>query len=68
MTRKQFAVVATRLKEEMENINYLVGELSGKGLTGSKKKLRQALPPGDTFILRAVGSVLHDFYVSAENI
>lgn len=39
-----------------------------KGLTGSEKKIKSALPPGDTFILRAAGSILHDFYVASENI
>jgi len=68
VTRKQFMVIATRLKEELENIKGLYSELSGRGLTGSKKKIKSVLPPEDTFILRAVGSILHDFYVAAENI
>ncbi len=68
MTRKQLAVIATRIYEELNNIKSLVGELSERGLTGSKKNIRSALPPGDTFHLRAVGSILHDFYVAAENI
>ena len=68
MTRKEFAVVATRLQEELENIRDLVKELSLRGISGSKKKIKSALPPGDTFILRAIGSVLHDFYVAAENV
>lgn len=50
MTRKQFAVIATRIKEEIDNIKSLSRELSKKGLTGSKKKIKSALPPGDTFI------------------
>ncbi|GBF33183.1 hypothetical protein DCCM_2282 [Desulfocucumis palustris] len=68
MTRKQFTIIATRLKEELENIRSLCKELSDRGLTGSKKKIKSVLPPGDTFILRAIGSILHDFYVSVENI
>ncbi len=68
MTRKQFAVIGTRLKEELENIKNLYKELSGKGLTGRRKKIRSIFPEGDTFTLRAVGSILHDFYVAAENI
>lgn len=68
MTRKQFAVIAARMKEEIDNIKGLYKELSEKGLTGSKKKIKSAFPPGDTFILRSAGSVLHDFYVAAENI
>lgn len=68
MTRKQFAVVATRIKEELDNVKSLVKELSDRGLSGSKKNIRLALPQGDTFLLRAVGSILHDFYVAAENI
>lgn len=54
MTRKQFAVVAVRLKEELNNIKTLLRELSDKGLVGSKKKIRALLPEKDTFILRAV--------------
>lgn len=68
MTRKQFNVLATRLKEELENIRNLRKELSGKGLLGPKKRIKSAFPEGDTFTLRAVGSILHDFYVAAENI
>lgn len=68
MTRKQFAIVAVRLKEELNNIKSLLQELSDKGLVGSKKKIRALLPEKDTFTLRAAGSILHDFYVAAENI
>jgi len=68
MTRRQFAVVASRIKEELENIKSLSKELSDRGLSGSKKNIRSILSQGDTFLLRAVGSVLHDFYVSVENI
>jgi hypothetical protein len=68
MTRKQFAVVAMRIKEELENIKGLLKELSDKGLSGSKKNIRSSLLQGDTFLLRAVGSILHDFYVAVENI
>jgi len=56
------------MKEEINNIKGLYKELLEKGLIGSKKKIKSALPPGDTFILRAAGSILHDFYVAAENI
>ncbi|WP_027364703.1 ribonuclease toxin HepT-like protein [Desulfotruncus alcoholivorax] len=68
MTPKRFAVVASRIKEELENIKNLSKELSDRGLSGSKKNIRSALPQGDTFLLRAVGSILHDFYVAVENI
>lgn len=54
MTRRQFAVVAVRLKEELNNIKTLLRELSDKGLVGSKKKIRALLPEKDTFTLRAV--------------
>ena len=43
MTRKQFAVVAVRIKEELENIKSLSKELSDKGLSGSKKNMRSIL-------------------------
>lgn len=68
MTRKQIIVIATRLKEELDNIQGLHTELADRGLTGSKKKIKSVINPGDTFTLRAVGSILHDFYVAAENI
>lgn len=68
MTRKQFTVVAIRINEELDNVKGLVKELSGRGLVGSKKNIRSALPQGDTFMLRAAGSILHDFYVAVENI
>lgn len=68
MTRKQFTVVAIRINEELDNVRSLVKELSGRGLAGSKKNIRSALPQGDTFLLRAAGSILHDFYVAVENI
>lgn len=57
MTRKQFAVITTRIKEELENIKSLSEELSDRGLSGSKKNIRSALPQGDTFLLRAAGSI-----------
>lgn len=43
MTRKQFAVIATRLKEELENIKSLHQELSAKGLLGPKKKIKRII-------------------------
>lgn len=46
----------------------MTNELLSKGLTGSKKKIKSVLSPGDNFLLRAVGSILHDFYVAAENL
>jgi len=68
MTRKQFTVVAARLKEELGNIKSLFKELSDKGLIGPRGKVKSAFLEGDTFTLRAIGSILHDFYVAAENI
>lgn len=68
MTRKEFLVIATRLKEELENITNLINELTARGLTGSKKKIKSNLLPDDTFMLRAIGSILHDFYIAVENI
>lgn len=68
MTPKQFTFVAARLAEEMRQIEYLLAELSSRQLINAPgNKLRQLIK-GDTFTLRAAGSVLHDFYVAAENI
>lgn len=56
MTRKQFTVIAARLKEELKNIKSLLKELSDKGLTGPRKKINLTSFVEDTFALRAIGS------------
>ena len=72
MTRKEVLLLISRLEEELANIAGLEQELRQKGYwpsarAGSKARV-PAFPPGDTFTLRAIGSVLHDFYVAAENL
>ncbi|MGB9886110.1 MAG: hypothetical protein ACPLPT_04005 [Moorellales bacterium] len=72
MTRKEVLLLISRLEEELNNIAGLEQELREKGYwpagrAGSKSRA-PAFPAGDTFTLRAIGSVLHDFYVAAENL
>ncbi|MGQ9533074.1 MAG: ribonuclease toxin HepT-like protein [Desulfotomaculales bacterium] len=68
MTRKQFAIIAARIREEITNMARLREELTSKGLAGKPEKVRASLARGDSFTLRAVGSILHDFYVAAEKV
>ncbi|MEW5762511.1 MAG: hypothetical protein AB1776_04860 [Bacillota bacterium] len=68
MTSRQFAVIAARIEEELVNIRRLKEELAGKGLLGKERPVKKKLARYDPFMLRAVGSVLHDFYVAVENV
>lgn len=69
MIRKQFAVIAARIKEELANITRLQEELKARGIINIDKKINiKKLDHNDSFALRAVGSILHDFYVSVENV
>ncbi|MGI6649362.1 MAG: hypothetical protein ACOX5W_09980 [Bacillota bacterium] len=72
MTKRQFAVIAARIREELSNISLLQQELHAKGIlktgSGQTKINLKITNQNDTFTLRGIGSVLHDFYVSVENI
>ena len=71
MTRKEILLLIARLEEELANIGGLVEELQRKGYwprTGNTKGSGEPIPIiDDSFTLRALGSILHDFYVAAEN-
>ncbi len=68
MTRKQFALIAARIKEELLNISRLQNELKEKGFSGSSRAVKLAVAQADSFAIRGIGSVLHDFYVAVENV
>ncbi|QGP93655.1 hypothetical protein MGLY_30750 [Neomoorella glycerini] len=68
MTGEQFLVLEGRIRQELENMARLKAELAAKGLITKNQNAKIAFPAGDSFFLRATGSILHDFYVAAENI
>jgi hypothetical protein len=68
LTRKQFAIIAARINEELSNISRLQNELKDKGFSGSPRAVKLAVAQADSFAIRGIGSVLHDFYVAIENI
>lgn len=68
MTRKQFALIAARIKEELLNISRLQNELKEKGFSGSPRAVKLAVAQADSFTIRGIGSVLHDFYMAIENV
>lgn len=57
-------VISARLKMELENIQKLYDTLKTKDMF-DKKTLKQKLT--DDFVLRAIGSIFHDFYTAVEN-
>lgn len=65
MNQAVFALVKNRLETELENIRKLEQELRERELLASDRKRRHRLM--DQFVVRAVGSVLHDFYMAVEN-
>jgi hypothetical protein len=68
MTRRQFALTVARIQEELLNISHLQKELQEKGFSGSSRSVKLAVSQADSFAIRGIGSVLHDFYVAIENI
>lgn len=69
MTAKELKLIEARIKEELANINYLLSELEKRGFIAKDDSGRRILSyADDSFMLRAIGSVLHDFYVVVENI
>ncbi len=68
MTCKQFALITARIKEELLNISHLQNELKEKGFSGSSRAVKLAVAQADSFAIRGIGSVLHDFYVVIENV
>ena len=62
MTSKEIKVIYARINEELENIATLMDEINQKKLFGDSNGLIN-----DSFFLRGIGSILHDFYVTVEN-
>ena len=68
MTSKELKLIEARIKDELVSIQSLLRELEGHSLIGKDTTAASQLEPEESFLLRAVGSVLHDFYVAAENV
>jgi hypothetical protein len=62
VTSKEIKVVKARINEELKNISTLAAELERKNIYRSTDGFID-----DSFFLRSIGSVLHDFYVAVEN-
>lgn len=62
----RFSIVKGRLQLEMQNIGRLRDELMARGFLFSPVSIKDQL--SDQFTLRAVGSILHDFYTCVENL
>ncbi len=67
MTTKEVKLLKARIKEELTNIQNLLMELNKRDLLKSEKKANLHIED-DTFLLRAIGSIIHDFYVAVENV
>lgn len=69
MNDKELKLIAARIKDEQANISSLLTELENRSIIvkiGGSSKI--PINGNDSFMLRAIGSVLHDFYVAVENI
>ena len=69
MTKGDYEVLQGRVREELNNIRRLEDELVQGGFL--PEDARQAVPSlaaRDSLALRSIGSVVHDFYNSAENL
>jgi hypothetical protein len=64
----EFEALVARIKEELENLALLEKELTSRNLWGTKKLISLPFDSNDSFMLRAVGSIIHDFYVAVENV
>ncbi len=62
MSSKEIKIIEARINEELDNIHSLISELSDKNLYGEVAGISE-----DTFFLRGIASILHDFYVAIEN-
>jgi HepT-like protein len=64
----EFEALESRIKEELENLMRLRKELTGRNLWETKKLISLPIDSNDSFMLRAIGSIIHDFYVAVENV
>jgi hypothetical protein len=67
LTAKEIMLLKARIKEETTNMQNLLTELEKKNLLISESN-KSIYIEDDSFTLRAIGSILHDFYVAAENV
>jgi hypothetical protein len=67
VTNKELKLIEARIDDEFVNIDSLLAELEKHGLK-IKDDNKLSLIAEDSFFLRAIGSILHDFYVAVENI
>jgi hypothetical protein len=67
VTNKELKLIEARINVELVNIDSLLAELEKHGLKIKDDK-KLSLIAEDSFFLRAIGSILHDFYVAVENI
>ena len=70
MTKKEIGLLKARITEELDNINRLTEELVSRGIISDLKCDEQKILvlSEDSFMLRAIGSIIHDFYVAVENL
>ncbi len=68
MTGKELLLIQARVREELSNINQLLSELEERRFICTEGTDDLKVISNDGFVLRAIGSVLHDFYVAVENI
>lgn len=66
MTESHLLITISRIKAELTNIQRLLSKLEERRLLSTSAQRKNKLI--DEFMLRAVGSVLHDFYTSVENV
>ena len=67
MTAKEIILLKVRIQEELMSVQNLLSELKSKELLKTEGKETLHLKD-DSFMLRAVGSIIHDFYVAVENV
>ncbi len=68
MTTKDMNILKARVKEDLCSMENLLLELREKRIIKDVSNSCVVVVDEDSFILRAVGSILHDFYVAVESI
>ncbi len=68
MTAKDINILKARIKEDLDSMEILVLELRKRGIIKNGSNSCVVVVEEDNFILRALGSILHDFYVAVESI
>lgn len=68
MNLRDVLILEARIKEELENMEYLKKSLEKRSFLAKESAARRRALLKDEFVLRAVGTVLLDYYTAAENI